>query len=92
MTRINGEWKPADMPARFDDYTKMKGLYIRHNDSAEIYKITEVGSAGVTCYRADGFGGSTGGEQYLITWNSLKYKHTFMVHVADVETKPGDLI
>ncbi len=77
---------------RVEELTAMKKQYIRHNDSGEIYKIADVGEAGVTCYRADGFGGPAGGEQYLITWNSLKYKHRFMVHAADVDAKPGDLI
>ena len=92
MSKINGTWRPAVMPARFDDFTKMAGQYIRHNDSGEIYKIAEVGRDGVTAYRAEGFGGPAGGQEFLITWASLRHKHTFMVHVADIETKPGETI
>ncbi len=92
MNKINGQDKPADMFARVEDRAALKGQYIRHNDNGEVYKIVDVGLAGVTCYRADGFGGPAGGEEYMITWSSLKYKHKILVHVADIETKPGDLI
>ncbi len=77
---------------RVEDFAALKNKYFRHNDSGEIYKIAEVGDAGVTAYRAEGFGGPAGGEQYLITWNSLRYKHRVMVHAMDVDAKPGDLI
>ena len=90
MIKYNGHDAPAQLPVTIEDRAALKGQYIRHRDTDKIYKITEVGEAGVTAYIADGFGGPAGGEQYLITWNSLKYKHLIMVHVADVETKGGN--
>lgn len=92
MKRINGHSKPADMYAKVEDRAALKGQYIRHVDSGDVFKIHDVGLAGVTCYQAEGFLGPTGGQEFLITWSSLKYKHKILVHVADVKTKPGDLI
>jgi hypothetical protein len=91
VIKYNGHDAPAQMPVTIEDRKALVGQYIRHRNSDEIFKITEIGRDGVIAYQAEGFGGPTGGDKYLITWNSLKYKHLIMVHVADIDTKPGEL-
>ena len=90
---INGQRKPAQVAVIIESREGLIGQYIRHADTDEIFKITEVGRQGVTAYRADGFGGpvSKASQEYLITWASLKYKHRIMTHVADVKTRPDQL-
>lgn len=90
MQNFEGESRPAQMPVAIEDQRAMIGQYIRHIDSEEIFKITEVGREGVTAYHAEGFGGpvSLMSAQFMITWASLKYKHRFMVHAATVDVKP----
>lgn len=87
--RLNGEGRPDQKPVIIEDPAALVGQYIRHRRSLDIFKITEIGQAGVTAYQAEGFGGPTGGPEILITWKSLKYMHLIMVHVADVNVKPG---
>ncbi len=83
---------PAQMPVTIEDRKALVGQYIRHRDDDTIFKITEIGPDGVIAYQAEIFGGNTLGEQHLITWASLKYKHLIMVHVADIDTKPGEVL
>lgn len=92
MGKLNG-YGPDQIAAKVEDAADLIGQYFRHNDSGEIYKITEVGEQGVTAYLADGFGApvSTSSAQYLVTWKSLKYKHRIMVHATDIEAKPDHL-
>jgi hypothetical protein len=94
MNRINGEYRPAQLPVKIEDRAALVGQYVRHRDSLEIFLITEVGRDGVTTYQVEGFGASIGynSDQVFLTWNSLKYKHLIMVHVADVDTKPGETL
>jgi hypothetical protein len=92
VIKYNGHDAPAQMLVTIEDRKALVGQYIRHRKSDGIFKITEIGPDGVIAYQADGFGGPHGGEQHLITWASLKYAHLIMVHVADVETKPGETL
>lgn len=90
--QYEGEKRPAQLLVTVKDRDALKGQYIRHNDTGEIFKIFEIGREGVTAYQAEGFGAPVipGGVEYLITWPSLKFKHRIMTHVADVEA-PGHL-
>lgn len=85
--QYEGESRPAQMAVNIEDRDALKEQYIRHRDTLEIFKIHNVGPEGVLAYRAEGFGAPVqpNSEEYLITWASLKYKHTIMVHVADVD-------
>jgi len=83
---FEGQHRPAQVLMTVEDWSKFKGQYIRHNDTKEIFKILEVGSEGVTCYQVAHFGADPDmdGQEYLVTWPSLQYKHRVMVHVSDV--------
>ncbi len=89
----DGTKGPAHMLAAIPNREAMVDQYIRHVDTGEIFQIKYVGREGVTAYRADGFGepAKITGDTFEITWRSLKYKHRFMVHVADIEAKPEHL-
>ena len=91
MQNYEGESRPAQMPVTINDRDGLKGQYIRHVDSDEKFLIVEVGREGVEARQVEGFGASVlpGSPEYMITWNSLKYKHKLMVHIADVALKPG---
>lgn len=87
----NGLKKPAHMYVKVEDRQSMVGQYIRHTETKEIFQIKAAGRHGVTAKQAEGFGGNTFGEAVFITWNSLKYSHMFMVHVADIDAKGDQL-
>lgn len=89
MSIIQDSNKPAELPVTIEDRNALIGQYIRHTDSSEIFKITEVGREGVTAYQVESFGGPVipSTTQFMITWPSLKYKHRLMVHVADIDAK-----
>lgn len=87
MSIIQGNNNSAEMPVAIEDRNALIGQYIRHTDSNEIFKITEVGREGVTAYQVESFGSPVipSTTQFMITWASLKYKHRIMVHVADID-------
>jgi hypothetical protein len=93
MSIIQDNNKPAELPVTIEDRNALIGQYIRHVDSAKIFKITEVGRDGVTVDQVKRFGDAVipSTTQFMITWASLKYKHRIMVHVADVDIKPEHL-
>lgn len=80
---------PDARPVEVQDRRQLIGQYIRQRKTQEIYRITDVGDAGVTCYRAEGFGGAWGGEEHMLTWRLFTAMYRIMVHVADIDVK-GD--
>lgn len=81
--------KPGDsrLHVRVEAPSGFKGQYLRNMRDNQIYFCTDVGSDGVTVHQAEGFGGSWGGPEILLTWRLVKARYALMVHVADIETK-----
>lgn len=79
------------VPVRMESATSFKGQYLRHMRTDEIFYCTDAGREGITVYQAEGFGGAWGGDEILITWRAIQPLYAIMVHVADIDTKPGQV-
>jgi len=80
------------VPVIVEDRKVFKGQYLRHMRTDEIFYCTDIGRDGITCYQAEGFSGQWGGPQIFITWKAVKALYSIMVHVCDIETKPGETL
>jgi hypothetical protein len=78
---------PGDsrVPVWVEAGTGFKKQYLRNMKDDQIYYCTDVGSDGVTVHQAEGFGGSWGGPEILLTWRLVKARYALMVHVSDIE-------
>ncbi len=81
---------PDARPVVVEDPKALVGQYIRQRKTQEIFKITEVGREGITCYQAEGFGGGIGGPEILLTWRLFRAMYRLMVHVSDIDVKSDD--
>ena len=73
--------------AGVQDAATLKHQYIRNTRDARIYKVTDVGTLGVTVYEADEYAGKTYGPEILLTWRAFKHIYAIMVHAAEIDTK-----
>ncbi len=79
------------IPAKVEHAEDLKGQYIKNSRDQRVYKVMDVGEQGLTLFEAEGFGGQTFGDEILLTWRAFKAIYLIMVHLADIDTKPGDV-
>ena len=78
---------PDPILAAVEDLETLKGQYLRNSRDKLIYQIIDVGDAGVTVLRAEGYGGQTSGNEILLTWRLVKAIYVIMVHAGEIDSK-----
>lgn len=78
------------IPVSVPDKAAFQAQYLRNSRDNRIYKVLEVGVAGVTVKEAEAFGGQVYGEEMCLTWRLVKAIYVLMVHAADIDTKGQD--